>query len=81
MISFVDADFLAGLMTVSYVIGIIVSVVCAVICALLARKKGRSVVGWVFGGLFLGWIGVIIIACLSPINKPNDEYYDQHKDE
>ena len=43
---------------------IIVSLICAVIAALIASRKGRSVVGWAFGGFFLGLIGVIIVACL-----------------
>lgn len=46
-------------------IGIIVTVISMIACPIIAHKKGRSAVGWFFGGLFLGGIGLIIIACLS----------------
>ena len=45
-------------------IGIIVTVVSTILCPIIAHKKGRSVVGWLFGGFFLGGIGLIIIICL-----------------
>ena len=38
-----------------------------IICAVKAQEKGRSVGWWVFGGMVLAWIGVIIICCLSDI--------------
>ena len=45
---------------------IVISNIVAVICsAILADRKGRSVGGWIFGGVMLGWIAVIILACLS----------------
>ena len=46
-------------------IGIIVTVISMIACPIIAHKKGRSAVGWFFGGLFLGGIGLIIIAGLS----------------
>ena len=46
-------------------IGTIVTVVSMIACPIIAHKKGRSAVGWFFGGLFLGGIGLIIISCLS----------------
>ena len=46
-------------------IGVIVTVISMIACPIIAHKKGRSAVGWFFGGLFLGGIGLIIIACLS----------------
>lgn len=50
-------------------IGIIVTVISVILCPIIAHGKGRSAVGWFFGGLFLGGIGLIIVACLS--NKNN----------
>lgn len=44
---------------------LIISAVCGVIAAVIASTKGRSAVGWFFGGFLLGIIGVIIVACLS----------------
>ncbi|MBR1676237.1 MAG: hypothetical protein IJ706_02890 [Clostridia bacterium] len=50
-------------------IGIIVTIISVILCPIIAHKKGRSAVGWFFGGLFLGGIGLIIIACLSDKNN------------
>lgn len=41
------------------------NIIAIVVCAVLADKKGRSVGGWIAGGFFLGWIGVIILCFLS----------------
>ena len=46
-------------------IGIIVTVISMILCPIIAHGKGRSAVGWFFGGLFLGGIGLIIVSCLS----------------
>lgn len=37
-------------------IGIIVTVISIILCPIIAHSKGRSAVGWFFGGLFLGGI-------------------------
>lgn len=37
--------------------------------AAIANSKGRSTVGWFFGGFFLGLIGIIIIACLPNLKE------------
>lgn len=50
-------------------IGIIVTVISMILCLIIAHSKGRSAVGWFFGGLFLGGIGLIIICCLKPLNE------------
>ena len=50
-------------------IGIIVTVISMILCPIIAHSKGRSAVGWFFGGLFLGGIGLIIVACLSDKNN------------
>lgn len=47
------------------IIGIINNVIAMVACPIIAHKKGRSAVGWFFGGLLLGLIGLIIVACLK----------------
>ena len=46
------------------VIGVIVAVVSMIACPIIAHGKGWSAVGWFFGGLLLGSIGLIIVACL-----------------
>ena len=50
-------------------LGLIFTVVSVILCPIIASYKGRSVVGWFFGGLFLGLIGLIIVACLSNLNN------------
>ena len=50
-------------------LGVIVTVVSMIICPIIAHNKGRSAFGWFFGGLFLGGIGIIIVACLSNKNE------------
>ena len=50
-------------------IGIIINVISLILCPIIANKKGRSALGWFFGGLFLGGIGLIIISCLSEKEK------------
>ena len=48
-----------------YILSIISGIIATIVCAVLADRKGRSVGGWIVGGLLLGWVGVIILACLS----------------
>lgn len=52
-------------MQILLVLGIINTVVSMIACPIIASKKNRSVGGWFFGGLLLGLIGLIIIACLG----------------
>ena len=49
-------------------LSIIVTVVAMIICPIIAHNKGRSALGWFFGGFFLGGIGIIIVSCLSSKN-------------
>lgn len=49
-------------------LGYLVAVVSTILCPIIAHKKGRSAVGWFFGGLFLNGLGLIIICCLSDKN-------------
>jgi hypothetical protein len=58
------------------VIQLIAGVVCGAIAAAVASSKGRSAVGWFFGGFFLGIIGVIIVSCMSNLNETKRR--DQH---
>ena len=46
------------------IIGIIVTAISMIACPIIAHK-GRSAVGWFFGGLLLGGIGLIIVSCLK----------------
>lgn len=46
------------------VLGIINTVISMITCPIIAGYKNRSVVGWLFGGLILGLIGLIIVSCL-----------------
>jgi hypothetical protein len=39
--------------------------ICGVGAAMIASNKNRSALVWFFGGVMLGPIGIIIIACLS----------------
>ena len=46
------------------IIGFINTLISTIVCPIIAGYKNRSVVGWIFGGMFLGLIGLIIVACL-----------------
>lgn len=50
-------------------VNLIICLICGGIAAAIASGKGRSVVGWFFGGFFLGLIGIIIVACLANLNE------------
>jgi hypothetical protein len=52
-----------------FLLNIIIMVVCGIIAAAIASSKGRSVAGWFFGGFFLSWIGIIIVAVLPNLNQ------------
>ncbi len=51
------------------ILQLIIQCVLGAIAAGIANSKGRSTVGWFFGGFFLGLIGIIIVACLSNVNE------------
>ncbi len=44
---------------------LIIAFICGGIAAAIAAGKGRSPVGWFFGGFFLGLIGIVIVACIA----------------
>lgn len=58
------------LMTVCLTIGVILNILSTILCPIIANRKGRSVVGWIFGGLFLSVIGLIIVCSLK-----SERYY------
>jgi hypothetical protein len=47
------------------IIMILVRLVFGAACAAIAHSKGRSPVGWFFGGFFIACLGLIILLCLS----------------
>lgn len=51
----------------AFVIGLILNIISMIACPIIGGNKGRSVVGWFFGGLFLSVIGLIIVSCLKEI--------------
>ena len=51
-----------GFVQIATVLGIINTIISTIACPIIAGYKNRSVVGWIFGGLFLGLIGLIIVA-------------------
>ena len=48
-------------------IGLVLNIISMIACPIIGGNKGRSVVGWFFGGLFLSVIGLIIVSCLKEI--------------
>lgn len=53
------------------VLNLVIVVICGIAAAAIASHKGRSAVGWFWGGFFLGVIGIIIVAVLS--NKKEEQ--------
>ncbi len=51
------------------IIQLIIQCVLGAVAAAIANGKGRSTVGWFFGGFFIGLIGIIIVACLSNVKE------------
>lgn len=52
---------------------ILIRVIVAIACAAIASHKGRSTVGWFFGGFFLQIIGLIIVAVLPNLKAQRAE--------
>lgn len=52
-------------MQIAIVLGVINTIISMIACPIIASHKNRSVAGWFFGGLFLGLIGLIIVACVK----------------
>lgn len=62
----------------TYVFSLIVNIIFGVICTAIAGKKGRSQVGWFFGGFFLGIIGIVIIAVIGNLNDDKKQNRDTY---
>lgn len=45
------------------------SLLFAILCAVFASSKGRSALGWFFVGLFLNFVGLIILAVLPDLKE------------
>jgi len=60
--------------------GFLHSIIYAVICGYLAKRKNRSIIGWIFGGFILTFIGVIIIFLLPPKTDSDEEASDEAKE-
>lgn len=54
-------------------INLIIMAVCGIIASAIANSKGRSVVGWFFGGFLLGLIGIIIVAVLPNLKAQREK--------
>ena len=61
-------------------IQLLIMLIFGLIAAAIASRKGRSVVGWFFGGFFLGVIGIVIVACLRNL-KEEKAYREQTEHE
>ena len=48
---------------------LVISLIVGAICAAIASSKGRSSVGWFFGGFFLGLIGIILVSVLPNLKE------------
>ena len=55
---------------------ILIKAICGVLAAAVASHKGRSVVGWFFGGFFLDIIALVIILVIG--NKKAEQIFRQH---
>lgn len=47
-----------------------ISIFAGIICALIAASKNRSPVGWFFVGGLLSCFGIILVLCMSDLEKP-----------
>ena len=53
-------------------IAIIAGLFWGFICRFVAIEKGRDPINWFLGGLFLGLLGLIILAIIPKIDKQNN---------
>jgi hypothetical protein len=56
-------------MGVIIAIQLIFGLICGGVSAAIASSKGRSVIGWFFGGLFLGWVGIVVVCVLPNLKE------------
>ncbi len=69
-------NFVESFLTISIII-IIAYLLSIILCPIIAGNKGRSVFGWLCGGIFLGVLGLLIVACLPNLRK--DKVSNQSK--
>ena len=60
---------ISTLITVYYTVSIILSIISIFAAVILAKEKNRSVAGCVLLCVFFGWLGLIIVSFLSPIEE------------
>ena len=53
-------------------IQLVIMLICGVLGATIAAKKGRSAVGWFFGGFFFSLVGIIIVAVLPNLKEERE---------
>ena len=69
--SYIDTlDAFAGYYIVASIFSILSTIAAIIVATIIAKKKGRSG-GWGWLALLIGWIAVIIVACLPSENKAN----------
>ena len=68
MICFSQQD-LSTLITVFYTVNIILNIISVCAAIVLAKEKNRSVAGCILLCVFFGWLGLIIVSFLAPIEE------------
>lgn len=64
-----DIAYFGIIYLIACAIGLLVWIGCLVASIIIMKRKGRSAgLGFVFG-FFLGWIGLIIVLCMKPVNN------------
>ena len=67
--SYIDTlDAFAGYYIVASIFSILSTIAAIIVATIIAKKKGRSG-GWGWLALLIGWIAVIIVACLPSENN------------
>ncbi len=61
-------------------IQIVILVILGVLAAVIASNKGRTPIGWFFGGFFLGIIGVVIVAVLPNLKEQRERQRRQERE-
>jgi len=56
-----------------FLIQLVLLTVFGVVASVIANSKGRSTVGWFFGGFFLGVVGVVIVAVLPNLKVQREK--------
>ncbi len=59
---------------------LIILLVCGGAAAAIANHKGRSAVGWFFGGFFLGLIGIVIVAVLPNLKEEREKHEAHYRE-